>query len=225
MPLKRRFIVILFGLLAASVIYVLDSGFVANNGHLKRSNVNREEKSSIPIEQSFSAGQLALLYQKLAKVETSGRELSAYYANRAYPGAPPTIPHTLIDPNASGGKSCLKCHENGGFAPVFNAYTPITPHPNLLNCVQCHVPQKSNARFTESTFRRPPGPTLGNASLINGPPVIPHTLHLRENCLACHAGPAAPRQIRVSHPERVNCRQCHAAPFDAARMWTRKDSI
>ena len=41
------------------------------------------------------------------------------------------------------------------------------------------------------------------------PPVIPHKLFMRENCLSCHAGPSAPKEIRMSHPERVNCRQCH----------------
>ena len=39
---------------------------------------------------------------------------------------------------------------------------------------------------------------------------MPHSLQNRENCLACHAGPAAPIEIKVSHPERSNCRQCHA---------------
>lgn len=32
---------------------------------------------------------------------------------------------------------------------------------------------------------------------------------MRENCVSCHAGPSAPKEIRVTHPERVNCRQCH----------------
>jgi cytochrome c-type protein NapB len=32
---------------------------------------------------------------------------------------------------------------------------------------------------------------------------------MRENCAACHAGPAAREEIRTSHPERTRCRQCH----------------
>ena len=42
------------------------------------------------------------------------------------------------------------------------------------------------------------------------PPPIPHALQMRENCLACHAGPGAVLEIRSTHPERWNCRQCHA---------------
>ena len=38
---------------------------------------------------------------------------------------------------------------------------------------------------------------------------IPHPLQLRENCLACHGGPAARAELRTTHPERVRCRQCH----------------
>ena len=41
------------------------------------------------------------------------------------------------------------------------------------------------------------------------PPTIPHTLQLRENCLACHGGAASRVEIRTSHPERPRCRQCH----------------
>jgi cytochrome c-type protein NapB len=46
--------------------------------------------------------------------------------------------------------------------------------------------------------------------LPGGPPPIPHGLQMRENCLACHAGPAAVAEIRTPHPTLVNCRQCHA---------------
>ena len=41
------------------------------------------------------------------------------------------------------------------------------------------------------------------------PPTIPHKTFMRENCVACHAGPAAREEIRTSHPERRRCRQCH----------------
>ncbi len=41
------------------------------------------------------------------------------------------------------------------------------------------------------------------------PPVIPHQLLMRENCAACHTGPAAREEIRCTHPERVRCAQCH----------------
>ncbi|KPJ88793.1 MAG: hypothetical protein AMS18_13120, partial [Gemmatimonas sp. SG8_17] len=41
------------------------------------------------------------------------------------------------------------------------------------------------------------------------PPTIPHRLLMRENCIACHSGPAAREEIRTAHPERVRCTQCH----------------
>ena len=43
------------------------------------------------------------------------------------------------------------------------------------------------------------------------PPVIPHKTFMRENCTACHTGPAAREEIRTPHPERARCRQCHVA--------------
>jgi cytochrome c-type protein NapB len=53
------------------------------------------------------------------------------------------------------------------------------------------------------------------------PPPIPHDLQFRENCLACHGGPAAVAAIRTSHPERVNCRQCHLEPEPGAGEFVR----
>jgi len=41
------------------------------------------------------------------------------------------------------------------------------------------------------------------------PPTIPHRVLMRENCVACHSGPAAREEIRTTHPERTRCRQCH----------------
>ena len=108
-----------------------------------------------------------------------------------------------------GGKTCLQCHENGGYAEQFKAFAPVTPHPELLNCRQCHVPKTTEGLFVNSNFTKIAPPLLGQSAMTGSPPVIPHTLQLRENCLACHAGPAAPTAIKVSHPERVNCRQCH----------------
>ena len=54
-------------------------------------------------------------------------------------------------------------------------------------------------------------PRLGQSFLSNSPPAIPHSLQLRENCIACHTGPGAVVEIRVDHAARGDCRQCHAA--------------
>jgi len=109
-----------------------------------------------------------------------------------------------------GGITCLQCHQNGGFTEKFNAYAPVTPHPEMINCRQCHVPQNTQTLFKETNFQKVSAPETGiNSALQGSPPVIPHQIQMRENCLSCHAGPSAPKQIRMSHPERVNCRQCH----------------
>lgn len=140
------------------------------------------------------------------------RTLASYRSRRAYPGAPPVVPHA-IDPDVFRTQDCNACHERGGYVEKFAAWTPITPHPQWDNCLQCHARAESMpAAFAASTFTSDAWPSLGRAALPGGPPPIPHTLQLRENCLACHAGPAAPLEIRCTHPERTNCVQCHVAP-------------
>jgi cytochrome c-type protein NapB len=141
------------------------------------------------------------------------RTLAVYYARRAYPGAPPVIPHPVGDALAEG-KACLPCHADGGWAPAFGAYAPVVPHPELQSCGQCHVTQRVTSVFRPAEWSTAAPPRIGRGALPGGPPPIPHGLQMRENCLACHAGPGAIAEIRTSHPERVNCRQCH--PLDAA---------
>jgi cytochrome c-type protein NapB len=144
--------------------------------------------------------------------EDHQRSMDTYYDNRAFVGAPPNIPHPVSNERSMGANTCLKCHENGGYVEKFEAYAPVTPHPDYLNCRQCHVAKNTDGLFVESNFEKGAKPAIGtNNALPGSPPAIPHRLQLRENCLACHAGPAAPKEIRVTHPERVNCRQCHAA--------------
>jgi nitrate reductase cytochrome c-type subunit len=56
---------------------------------------------------------------------------------RAYPGAPPLIPHE-VEPRKG---LCLTCHETGV------AGAPIVPHPTRDPvCVQCHVGQDRTAK-------------------------------------------------------------------------------
>ncbi|TNE47950.1 MAG: hypothetical protein EP343_17905 [Deltaproteobacteria bacterium] len=136
------------------------------------------------------------------------RNLKQYYKNRAFPGAPPRVPHPVAERKGQV-ENCLSCHGKGGFVPKYNAYAPVTPHPTFTNCSQCHVPQRSATLFRETHWVRPKPPKLRRTPLPGGPPAIPHSLHLRTNCNACHAGPSAVRAIRTPHPERTNCLQCH----------------
>jgi cytochrome c-type protein NapB len=161
------------------------------------------------------------------------RTLATWRGLRAYPGAPPRIPHGLTPAETLRG-GCKTCHERGGYSQRFGAYVPVTPHPEMGQCLQCHVgdarllatPLPSmdpSARCRQchsaggmlwkdsaSSFKPLPWPQLAaRASGEHAPPPIPHTLELRGNCLSCHSAPAGVKEIRTSHPERANCRQCH----------------
>ncbi len=61
---------------------------------------------------------------------------------RAFPGAPPTLPHPV-----NGRETCLGCHGALGGSPL------RTPHPDRATCLQCHVEQTDTAGlFRATTF-------------------------------------------------------------------------
>jgi len=160
------------------------------------------------------------------------RTLATYRLLRAYPGAPPRIPHGLTPAETRRG-GCKTCHERGGYSQRFGAYVPVTPHPDFGECLQCHVgdaPLMANPlptsdpnvrcrqchapgarRWRDSSldWEPMPWPAVIRSSAGDPPPPIPHDLELRGNCLACHSAPSAVAEIRTPHPERANCRQCH----------------
>lgn len=153
----------------------------------------------------------------LSKAGASQRSLRLFYKRRAYSGAPPRIPHDILEYKGHMD-ACLSCHAKGGYVPKYDAFAPVTPHPTLSNCVQCHVPQKTKAVFQPTAWKKPSRPKLRRSALAGSPPPIPHDLQMRTQCNACHAGPSAVKEIRVPHPERSNCLQCHVprkqiAPF------------
>jgi nitrate reductase (cytochrome), electron transfer subunit len=139
----------------------------------------------------------------------STRKLSTYYELRQYPGSPPRIPHAVPAFFRDDNADCLACHGKGGYAAEFDAFAPVTPHPEMVNCAQCHVPRRTEGLFAESDWRALDPPRLGRSQLGGSPPPIPHSLQLRDDCLACHTGPGAVAEIRVEHGARGNCRQCH----------------
>ncbi len=230
--MKRKSSYFIIGLcvaLLASAVFIFLAALRESKRPADTDYMQTGDTPSIPAEAGvFRRLAMALQYQKMPE---GGRDLRTYYENRAYPGAPPLIPHPLVSEKGIGGKTCLQCHENGGYTEQFKAFAPVTPHPELLNCRQCHVPKTTEGLFANSNFTKPDPPVLGQSAMPGSPPVIPHTLQLRENCLACHAGPAAPKAIKVSHPERVNCRQCHVPArlddlfekplMEDASTWTR----
>jgi cytochrome c-type protein NapB len=130
-------------------------------------------------------------------------------ARRAYDGAPPTIPHATIG-------ECASCHDDDGTAIQGVGVAPTSPHGrermagDMQRCRQCHVPASTEALLVASRFNgMPQGPWRGGRFYEGAPPTIPHTLQLRENCLACHGGESARPEIRTTHPERIRCGQCH----------------
>lgn len=176
-------------------------------------------------------GDLAVAPNAVRRPEAHPRTLAMHRAHRAYPGAPPPIPHGLTDSELRD-QNCNTCHERGGFVPRFSAYVPVTPHPEMVSCLQCHAPNDAlvGVRFPQMSgdvcfqchvldaepvlfvaldWPEPNWPETRQRTLPGSPPVIPHALHFRENCLACHRGPSAVAEIRTTHPERANCRQCH----------------
>lgn len=129
-----------------------------------------------------------------------------YERLRTYEGAPPTIPHE-VNKNLEQ-TNCMACHSQGGYSERFQAVAPRTPHPEFTMCLQCHVPKRKAQLFRGNSFphwqnrSHPPQKTLSSA-----PPMIPHPKQYRQNCMTCHYGPAAVKQVQ--HPERKMCVQCH----------------
>ncbi len=150
------------------------------------------------------------------------RTLETYRSLRAYPGAPPRIPHE-VSPEQSRATLCNACHAGGGYVPRHGAYTPVTPHPEFSDCLQCHVPDAgavgvgvgavpadlSLVGWAPADWVARDWPELDQRAMPGSPLWIPHELRLRENCLACHAGPGAVEEIRTTHPDRTDCRSCH----------------
>ena len=97
---------------------------------------------------------------------------------RAFPGAPPRVPHE-VTADEERRPTCLACHARGGFAPRFGAYTPVTPHPEQASCLQCHVPDGDARLFARIDWRTTAWPAIPDPALEGGPPPIPHDLQMR----------------------------------------------
>ena len=181
----------------------------------------------------LSAPELGVAPSVLGDSAAHARTLEMYRRIRAYPGAPPRVPHGLTEEEFRGG-SCNVCHLRGGHVARFGAYAPVTPHPEFESCLQCHAvadtlvgtplpaagtvescqqchvdPDAAAPMFVAHDWVSTEWPGVGRRAMPEGPPWIPHDAQLRSNCLACHSGPGAVKEIRTDHPERANCMQCH----------------
>lgn len=131
---------------------------------------------------------------------------------RAYDGAPPVIPHRNF------AITCTECHDLEGMEVEGVGYAPPSPHEGTLGmsaisrCRQCHVFAVTEATFASNSFAGLRQDLRHGGKLHElAPPTLPHKTFMRENCTACHSGPAAREEIRTSHPERARCVQCHVA--------------
>ena len=138
-------------------------------------------------------------------------------ARRLFDGAPPVIPHPPF------GAACASCHGTSGVEVPGVGYSPPSPHAAteglgpIARCEQCHVFNRPSEVYVPNDFAgleqdlRP-----GSRLFAHAPPTLPHRVFMRENCRACHTGPAAREEIRCTHPERVRCLQCHVPQANAA---------
>lgn len=227
---KRLFTISLIVILMVVGIVIADLSISESKGEAQlteASEPNNDLDATYSENKLFERSKNGFFYSEEFD-HSKGGSTSESGKRRAYPGAPPTIPHPILTEKGIGAKNCLQCHQNGGYVDQFKAYAPVTPHPEMMNCKQCHVPTKTKNVFRESSFNKEPFPETGLSAMPGSPPMIPHTLMMRENCLSCHAGPGAKKEIRVSHPHRVNCRQCHvpntAKLEGIPQEFTRKES-
>ncbi len=164
----------------------------------------------------LATGSLACAAEPEGKVGVPGRE-GAYKSaavvraeRRAYDGAPPVIPHENF------AITCTACHNLEGIDVPDVGYAPPSPHEGTIGmsavsrCRQCHLFRETDEVLVVNGFAGLRQDLRAGGRLYGGaPPVIPHKAFMRENCAACHTGPAAREEIRTSHPERLRCRQCH----------------
>ncbi len=229
----------------AALVLASERAVATRANSVPRAPVEIARQASAPIASEAGvfatrAGMLAIEPGDRPRRPAHPRTLATHRSLRAYPGAPPRIPHGLTPAEFQSG-GCRTCHERGGFSQRFGAYVPLTPHPEMGACLQCHVGDAelmalplpgidpnarcgqcharggASPRWTDSTVDWRPlrWPVLA-AATRDLPPAIPHALEMRTNCLTCHSPPSAVAEIRTTHPERVSCRQCHVTAAPAA---------
>lgn len=187
---------------------ILDSGVIPAPHYDEIGEKNREAKKIW----RTSLKDLKRDFDPLAEVIISPEQKSFALAlreqNRAFNGAPPTIPHPAEQMSA---QSCLACHGEGATTETLRISK--MSHQFLANCTQCHVennPQHMHASlFRENSFVGLPAPTGGPRAYEGAPPMIPHSTWMRVDCMSCH-GYSGQHGIRTTHPWRQNCQQCHA---------------
>ena len=133
---------------------------------------------------------------------SSERTLQEYYSRRQYPGSPPVVPHP-VEEGFNDEINCLSCHAAGGWVEDHRKHAPVTPHPEMSSCRQCHMPMGTGELFRETDWMSVPPPRLGGSALPGSPP-----------------RPASPADARKLPrlPRRPGSGDEH--PVGARRAWT-----
>ncbi|MCB0737796.1 MAG: nitrate reductase cytochrome c-type subunit, partial [Bacteroidetes bacterium] len=125
--LSRGFIILLFGCLLVGAAAVLEVTLRQTSNSALLSDNPTEHVHSLPLEQGvFKNNELALAYGLVQVDSSNAKDLKEYYANRAYHGAPPVIPHPINTLGTIGAQGCLQCHQKGGYVSKFKAFAPVT---------------------------------------------------------------------------------------------------
>ena len=154
-----------------------------------------------------SAGDTVDVPDRPGAVKTAAAERAE---RRLFDGAPPVVPHEDF------AIECVECHDMQGMDVTDVGFAPPSPHEEtrgmsaISRCVQCHVYSGEARPMVANSFVGLRQDLRLGARLNDiAPPTIPHKTFMRENCVACHSGPAAREEVRTDHPERARCRQCH----------------
>lgn len=153
--------------------------------------------------------------------------VQARAGRRAFDGAPPTVPHST---NQMDSAACLSCHEKGRVIGPLTA--PRMCHEMFVSCAQCHVEQiaampgvvEQPSAAASNSFVGLSAAVVGDRAFTGAPPVIPHPVWMRSDCLSCH-GPAGVQPMQTSHPWRQSCVQCHVIPAGDAGAPVLADSL
>lgn len=142
--------------------------------------------------------------------------------NRSYMGGPPVIPHEVVgDVIGTTGAKCLYCHAEGvdfGEEKELMGKKGVkakqTPHPEYINCLQCHVPQYTDDLFVRNSFDGyAPNHLRDLETREEGvPPKMAHQLQNRERCEVCHLSNMSNEALRPRHGPREGCPFCHLPP-------------
>ena len=134
-----------FIILAVIISQSIEGRLSKSDEHAHHSVLDTISKTMERKEENTSA----LSYSRdIRKDGAKIRTLKEFYSRRAYPGAPPVIPHA-VEKDGIIADRCLTCHENGGYVQSFKAYAPVSPHPEKENCRQCHVPVVEKELFVK----------------------------------------------------------------------------